>query len=112
MKYSRQQVHLALGKTAEAVTDYSMALEIDPADSALYNGRGFALTQTDPPDLQAALINVDQAIQLEETNGAAHCTRGYIGKKLAEQHTPHSPEWERLVDDAIGPGPPGAFKRP
>jgi len=86
---NRAAVHLAQGETDKAIEDYSAVVDIDPTDSAGYNGRAFARAQKADPDLDASLKDCDQAIKLDPGNGAAFCTRGFIHMRLGN------------IDDAI-----------
>jgi tetratricopeptide (TPR) repeat protein len=52
---NRAAVFLATDDIAAAIEDYTTAIGYDAADSALYNGRAFALLQRQPRDLDAAL---------------------------------------------------------
>jgi hypothetical protein len=106
-----------------ACADYTAAIEIDPNDTALFNGRAFAgLRAAAVKDgaaaqttLQRALEDVDRALTLDDCNGPAHCTRGAILKQLAlgvangatdkaaaaVAGGESQQEWTRLIEGAI-----------
>jgi tetratricopeptide (TPR) repeat protein len=103
-----------------ALADYSEAIKIDPNDSALFNGRAFAALRTASSDgcdrqtLEGALKDVNQALALDENNGAAYCTKGEILKQMAlaassgdtagaaaEGGSETTVERKRLIDEAI-----------
>jgi|EP01043_Picozoa_sp_COSAG02_P011819 tetratricopeptide (TPR) repeat protein len=107
----------------EACADYTSAIEFDPTDTALFNGRAFArLRAASSQDvaaaqttLQRALNDVDRALALDDCNGPAHCTRGAILKQIAltvangatdkaaaaVAGDESEKEWTELIDEAI-----------
>lgn len=98
---NRAAVFLALNQAAKAIADYSEAIAIDPNDSALYNGRGYALAMVEDSDLSDALKDADKAIELDGENGAAHCTKGFVLSKLAGKLPADSPDRARLLDEGV-----------
>lgn len=106
-----------------AYADYTAAIEIDPNDTAVFNGRAFAGLRaaavkdagTAQATLQRALEDVDKALTLDDRNGPAHCTRGAILKQLAlgvangatdkaaaaVAGAESEKEWTRLIEGAI-----------
>ena len=118
---NRGALRLATGDTAAAIADYTRAIEIDSHDAAARNGRAFSRLRRHcdqssapaaggaepPPELEAALRDVGEALALEST-AAAHCTKGAILQQLAlakgpdeVSAVPADGEWARLVDAAI-----------
>eukprot|EP01043_Picozoa_sp_COSAG02_P032121 COSAG02_NODE_2131_length_9725_cov_239.696343_7_plen_346_part_00 len=84
-------LHCLVNSQDGACADYTRAIELDPTDTAPFNGRAFAglreAALQDAPaaqtTLQRALNDVDRALGLDDSNGPAHCTRGAILKQMA-----------------------------
>lgn len=103
---ARASLHARLGKYAQAVADYTKALELEP-NAATYTARGWAFLVTDARRL--ALPDFEQAIRLKPELGDAYTGRGFIlvlqlkvrdGVKDAEEAIRRGPATPRLLYSA------------
>lgn len=75
--YYRGNARMAAGRGEEALTDFSKAVELDPAEPSYYTARGLALQRT-RGDVARARSNFDEAIQLDQNCHAAWMARGIL----------------------------------
>ncbi|MBZ0285337.1 MAG: tetratricopeptide repeat protein [Anaerolineae bacterium] len=80
---SRGAVNVLLGNLDDALNDYSTLLEISPDDVAAHNDR--ALIHVQQENYEAALIDLDAAIQMEDSIAGLYLQRGFVNTQLSNQ---------------------------
>lgn len=79
---ARGLAKVKLKKYAEAVTDFSRALELEPKSPDTYRLRGWVYVQLEAPKL--AEQDFDQVLKLDQRNADAYNGRGYARVMLGE----------------------------
>ena len=77
---NRGAMYLAVNKYAEAMADYTKAVELNPADERSYLGRGQAEIYLGQWD--GAIADLSKAIELQPDDADAYGFRGYAYSKL------------------------------
>jgi len=80
--YNMGHVHEENGEHRKAIRCYNKAIERNPGDADMYNGRGFAYTKLEEYD--KALEDYDKAIGISPNNALAHYYRGCVHWELGK----------------------------
>ncbi len=76
----RGTIHLDLGNTEAAVTDFNASLDLNPNDPIAFNNRGYAVLQFKWYDL--AINDLNRAIDLDPTYARPYNNRGLVYEAL------------------------------
>jgi len=80
---SRGTVNIQLGNLDDALNDFTKLLEINPDDVAAHNDRALIYVQQE--NYEAALLDLDAAIRLEDSIAGLYLQRGFVNAQLSNQ---------------------------
>lgn len=81
--YNRALSRLSLGSYREAISDFDMAIRINPRDSDAYSSRGGAYGKLG--DAEQAIKDFDEAITMNPGNSSAYFNRGITYGKMGRR---------------------------
>ena len=81
--FKRAITRYDLGDRPGAIADYTIVLQVNPADDVALNNRGLA--HYDLGDRAAAIADLDRAVQHNPNTFVAYCNRGVIRAELGDR---------------------------
>src|SRR5579859_1021318 len=96
----RGQAFVSRGKSAQAIADFTKAIELEPNDASHYHARALARLAARQPVL--AMADLDEALKLNPSDAAAFIVRGqlYLGRDASHAKADFDQALKLSPDDA------------